>query len=160
VNRAHLSGVVYIHGGGIDHPLAIERMEYSDSLPGPYTIFPHENWKGAFDLGSFDGGTLNPPCKVLSDAGLTTRFQTFTPTQGEETKTTATDTTSHCLKVSWPAPHLWLTNRARDSNLVGQDAWNGSLVDGMRDATGQMYMRNRYHDPLNAHLSSPRIQTS
>ena len=47
--------VVYVHGGGIDHPLAIERMEYSDSLPGPISIFPHENWKGAFDLGSYDG---------------------------------------------------------------------------------------------------------
>jgi hypothetical protein len=45
-----------------DNPLAIERMEYSDSLPGPYTIYPHENWKGAFDLGSYDVRTLNPPC--------------------------------------------------------------------------------------------------
>jgi RHS repeat-associated protein len=25
--------------------------------------------------------------------------------------------------------------------------WYGGLVDGMRDASGQMYMRNRYYDP-------------
>ena len=25
--------------------------------------------------------------------------------------------------------------------------WFGGLVDGMRDASGQMYMRNRYYDP-------------
>jgi hypothetical protein len=60
--------VLYTHGLGIDHPLSITRMEYSDSLPGPLTVYPHENWKGAFDLGSYDGGSLNPPCKLLSDA--------------------------------------------------------------------------------------------
>jgi RHS repeat-associated protein len=27
------------------------------------------------------------------------------------------------------------------------DVWYGGLVDGMRDASGQMYMRNRYYDP-------------
>jgi RHS repeat-associated protein len=25
--------------------------------------------------------------------------------------------------------------------------WYGGLLDGMRDASGQMYMRNRYYDP-------------
>ena len=25
--------------------------------------------------------------------------------------------------------------------------WFGGLVDGMRDASGPMYMRNRYYDP-------------
>jgi hypothetical protein len=27
-------------------------VEYSDSLPRPITIYLHENWNGAFDLGS------------------------------------------------------------------------------------------------------------
>jgi RHS repeat-associated protein len=149
----YLGRVVYVHGGGIDHPLAIERMEYSDSLPGPITIYPHENWKGAFDLGSYDGGTLNAPCKLLSDAGMTTQFQTFTSEPGNETKSTPSDTTSHCVNVAWPAPHLWLTNRARDNSLIGQEAWNGSLVDGMRDASGQKYMRNRFYDPQSARFT-------
>ena len=26
--------------------------------------------------------------------------------------------------------------------------WYGGLVDGMRDGTGQMYMRNRYYDQV------------
>jgi RHS repeat-associated protein len=147
--------VLYTHGPGIDHPLSIVRLEYSDSLPGPITIYPHENWNGAFDLGSYDSGSLNPPCKLLHSSGLTTPFQVFTPEPGGggETKSIPTDTTSHCLKVDWPAPHLWLTNRIRENNMVGAESWNGSLIDGMRDATGQMYMRNRYYDPASGRFT-------
>jgi hypothetical protein len=76
--------VLYTHGPGIDHPLAIMRMEYSDSLPGPITIYPHENWKGAFDLGSYDAGSLNPPCKVVGyRSGTHTEFQAWVPGPGE-----------------------------------------------------------------------------
>jgi hypothetical protein len=57
VRCLNLAGWCTCTAGGIDHPLTIERMEYSDSLPGPISIFPHENWKGAFDLGSYDGRT-------------------------------------------------------------------------------------------------------
>jgi hypothetical protein len=134
--------VIYTHGPGIDHPLSITRMEYSDSLPGPITVYPHENWKGAFDLGSYDAGSLNAPCKLLHSSGMTTPFQVYTPGSDSTTTTTTTDTTSHCLKVDWPAPHLWLTNRIRENGQVGAESWNGSLIDEMRDATGQMYMRN------------------
>ena len=40
-----------------------------------------------------------------------------------------------------PARGTW-TRRIREINT-----WYGGLVDGMRDASGQMYMRNRYYDP-------------
>ncbi|MDB4949030.1 MAG: hypothetical protein JWM27_1679 [Gemmatimonadetes bacterium] len=149
----YLGRVVYVHGGGMDHPLAILRMEYSDSLPGPITIFPHENWKGSFDLGSYTGGTLNPPCKLLHSGGTYTQLQTFTPELGNEAKPTATDTTSHCLSVNWPAPHEYLTHQTQDKGFLGLEGWNGSLVDGMRDASGQMYMRNRYYDPQSSRFT-------
>ncbi len=33
--------------------------------------------------------------------------------------------------------------------------WCGGLVDGMRDASGQMYMRNRYYDPGTGQFTQP-----
>ena len=33
--------------------------------------------------------------------------------------------------------------------------WFGGLVDGMRDGTGQMYMRNRYYDPATGQFTQP-----
>jgi RHS repeat-associated protein len=33
--------------------------------------------------------------------------------------------------------------------------WYGGLVDGMRDASGQMYMRNRYYDPVTGQFTQP-----
>jgi RHS repeat-associated protein len=127
-------------------------MEFSDSLPGPITIYPHENWKGAYDLGSYDGQTLNAPCKVVGYRnGTHTEFQTWVPGPGETSS--PPDTLYNCLKVDWPAPHLWLTNRKRDNDQIGAESWNGSLIDGMRDATGQMYMRNRYYDPASGRFT-------
>jgi RHS repeat-associated protein len=74
-----------------------------------------------------------------------TRFQTFTPGPGETSS--SAEPIYHCLNVSWPAPHLWLTHKKRDTNTRGDEGWSGMLIDGMRDATGQMYMRNRSYDP-------------
>jgi RHS repeat-associated protein len=148
----YIGRVLYTHGPGIDHPLAMMRMEYSDSLPGPITIYPHENWKGAYDLGSYDGQSLNAPCKIVGYRnGTHTEFQTWVPGPGETSS--PPDTLYNCLKVDWPAPHLWLTNRIRENNQVGAESWNGSLIDGMRDATGQMYMRNRYYDPASGRFT-------
>jgi len=52
---------------------------------------------------------------------------------------------SSCGAVSWPG---WNTNAYHAQASPPQsDNRRGSLVDGMRDASGQMYMRNRYYDP-------------
>ncbi|MDB4951401.1 MAG: hypothetical protein JWM27_4050, partial [Gemmatimonadetes bacterium] len=144
--------VLYTHGPGIDHPLAITRVEYSDSLPGPITIYPHENWNGSFDLGSFEVHSLNPPCKLLHNQGTSHYFQPVTSTTSEP-KFTPSDTVSHCLRVSWPAAQEYLTKRQRDNGALGPESWNGSLVDGMRDASGQMYRRNRYYDPTSSRFT-------
>jgi hypothetical protein len=42
--------VLYTHGGGIDAPLSVTRMEYSDSLSAPMTVFLHRDWRGTHDL--------------------------------------------------------------------------------------------------------------
>ena len=42
---------------------------------------------------------------------------------------------------------MWVTRETRNRSLVGPVGWMGTLIDGMRDLSGQMYMRNRYYDP-------------
>jgi hypothetical protein len=42
--------VEYVHGHGIDAPLAFYREEYSDSIPGA-SFIPQANWRGVYDMG-------------------------------------------------------------------------------------------------------------
>jgi RHS repeat-associated protein len=53
-----------------------------------------------------------------------------------------------CMEVQWPAAYLWMNGRTRQDNPAGAPSWMGSLIAGRRDATGQVYLRNRYYDPL------------
>jgi RHS repeat-associated protein len=57
------------------------------------------------------------------------------------------------LAVRWPG---WRTNPwHQDAGAPDIVTWVGSLVDGMRDETGQMYMRNRYYDPATGQFTQP-----
>jgi RHS repeat-associated protein len=53
-----------------------------------------------------------------------------------------------CMEVQWPAAYLWMNGRTRQDNPAGAPSWMGSLIAGRRDATGHVYLRNRYYDPL------------
>ena len=50
--------------------------------------------------------------------------------------------------VTWPARQrdVYFADDARLTPIVQSD-WVGSVVDGKRDESGLMYMRNRYYDP-------------
>ena len=48
--------VVYVHGGGLDQPLAVLRLGLQ-SVTDPYIVYPHTNWRGAFELGTVGDGT-------------------------------------------------------------------------------------------------------
>lgn len=52
-----------------------------------------------------------------------------------------------CLLIPWPGWRTTATHAWGDTIAPDIDVWYGGLVDGMRDASGQMYMRNRYYDP-------------
>ena len=54
--------------------------------------------------------------------------------------------TTGCTPIAWPGQR---TTAWHEQVKGGPDirTWHGGLVDGMRDASGQMYMRNRYYDP-------------
>ena len=51
--------VAYVHGPGIDQPLAVLRMGLG--LSYPYIVFPHANWRGQFAFGSLADGTVCAP---------------------------------------------------------------------------------------------------
>jgi len=44
--------VLYEHGGGIDAPLGVVRMEYSSELHDAQVIVPHADWRGSYDRGT------------------------------------------------------------------------------------------------------------
>jgi RHS repeat-associated protein len=53
--------------------------------------------------------------------------------------------------IDWPGYH---TTPWHGATRVVEN-WFGSLFTGMRDASGQMYMRNRYYDPASGQFTQP-----
>ena len=82
------------------------------------SVIPHQNWRGQFARGTYPNGTR-------SDC-----------TQGA---------TSGCTPIQWPGERTSARHELEPDPSIQN--WFGGLVDGMRDASGQMYMRNRYYDP-------------
>ncbi|HYW13386.1 MAG TPA: RHS repeat-associated core domain-containing protein, partial [Longimicrobium sp.] len=82
------------------------------------SVLPHQNWRGQFSRGTWANGNASD-CPNSS--------------------------ATNCVNIPWPG---WRTT-AWHAEVKERDirAWWGGLVDGMRDASGQMYMRNRYYDP-------------
>ena len=119
-------GVVsYTHAGGIDRPLVITK--------GVVSIVTHQNWRGQFARGTY-GVNSGRAAGVRSDCAEY-------PAQG-------------CTPIPWPGERT--TPRHELTEPEGQiQNWWGGLVDGMRDASGLMYMRNRYYDPQSGQFTQP-----
>jgi RHS repeat-associated protein len=90
------------------------------------TVLPHENWRGQFSRGTFTTG-------ASSDCPLST--------------------STNCIRIAWPGYRT--TAYHEDARDFAAQNWWGGLVDGMRDASGQMYMRNRYYDPATGQFTQP-----
>ncbi|HEX6912219.1 MAG TPA: RHS repeat-associated core domain-containing protein [Longimicrobium sp.] len=118
--QAHLFGQVsYLHAGGIDRPLTIWKRNVG-------TVRPHQNWRGLFSSGTWGvSGVQGAPA-----VGTTANCVTVN--------------VNECLPINWPGDRTtaWHESRGGESAL-----WMGGLVDGMRDPTGQVYMRNRSYNP-------------
>jgi RHS repeat-associated protein len=87
---------------------------------GRRSIIPHQDWRGQFARGTY------------ADDGAPTEC------------TSSTDQV--CTHINWPGKRT--TAWHLDSKDVPDVIWFGSQVSGMRDASGKMYMRNRYYDPV------------
>jgi len=118
---------IYTHGPGIDDPIDVIRVGYttfdSTTWAGPVAIIPHRNWRGDYDVGSFDNGTYTRCTKLPSgqNSGV-------------------------CVVIDWPAFNK--TVYIGDRHPGDPVSWMGHLLGNRRDASGQLYMRNRYYDPV------------
>jgi RHS repeat-associated protein len=115
-----------------NHTIRFGRVSYlhAGGIDRPLTItkdaqepiIPHQNWRGTFAWGTWGKGTYKGYRSDCVSGGPST-----------------------CVNVAWPG---WQTNAwHEDGNPGEQEYWMGSLADGMRDMSGQIYMRNRYYDP-------------
>jgi RHS repeat-associated protein len=97
---------------------------------GVGTVITHQNWRGQFARGTFTNGQLSD-CATY-------------PPQG-------------CVPVQWPgyATTAWHEGVATAPTTGYEHYWFGSLAVEMRDATGQLYRRNRYYDPQTGQFTQP-----
>ena len=119
-----------LRGTGSNLEQAYESVSYFHSggidrplmiTKGAERIVPHQNWRGAFSAGTYGGG-LRVGQKSDCPPGVVT----------------------DCIKIDWPG---WATTAWHQKTNTDIQTWYGSLVNGMRDASGQLYRRNRYYDP-------------
>jgi RHS repeat-associated protein len=122
--------VVYTHGAGLDAPLGLLRMNYSDVFPEPILVLPLANWAGSYDIGTIWGST----------------------TYSRRYPNPITDSLYYMV-IDWPAPYLWKTLDSRSRGYQGPVSWMGSLIEAGRDGSGQMYRRNRYYDPASGRFT-------
>lgn len=119
--------VAYTNGPEIDRPLNFIRMNYSPGWSGPEAIYPHRNWRGQIDRLSFSDGT-------------------FRRCVGESWPPPAWGgTLGDCITATPPGNSLSMIY-GREQHVPG--TWIGGQLDNMRDASGKLFMRNRYYDPL------------
>ena len=71
--------------------------------------------------------------------------------------TARTSRPQNYLPIRWPgwATTAWHEDAGTQPVTGYEHYWFGSLVNGMRDASGQVYMRNRYYDPATGQFTQP-----
>jgi RHS repeat-associated protein len=122
--------VAYAYGGGIDRPLSVTRMNYSDRPSGQtevyhwpaFTVVPLWSSTGTSDNGFFADGA---GARCLPG-------------------------TTHCVNLSWPLG--WLAYAL--ARFV-PTFWHGTLTEDKQDAAGTYYRRNRYYDPMSGRFTQP-----
>lgn len=144
--------VGYTHGGAVDKPLAVYRMDYDTLFPGVHIVAPHTDSRGAFEAGTHSGTGMSMPCRTL--ARLEADAQGYPVDDADVGGGSGVgDSVQVCVKVDYPAAKQWMSYRPRSTSATGTYAWWGSLISGGRDASGQMYMRNRYYDPASGRFT-------
>ena len=109
--------VTYTHGPGIDAPLALTRVGYSDSIPGTVRIVPYANWNGRYDGGvGIRCVTIHSSTQIQPDS-TSSGSQNGNPSAGN-------GDWQHCTDVNCPASAMWSTYERKSG------AWAGPPVDG------------------------------
>jgi hypothetical protein len=146
--------VLYTHGPALDHPLLVTRLSYDTLFPDPIRISPHTNWQGHYDSGEIARSSGGGSCRNVSSGVYDSPPAGGGNTNGGEAAGPAVpDSVWTCIKVDWPAPYQWRTYLEHGRGKIGPPSWVGSLIEGGRDLTGQMYMRNRFYDPASGRFT-------
>jgi RHS repeat-associated protein len=127
--------VAFVHGLGIDQPVAMVRMNYSGRL--------YANGNAAPSPHSFDPFSLSVTWNERGQAHI----GTFS-SDGGAMKCTGSGSTERCVNIQWPA--TWF---AYERPKFRPNFWHGSLLHDKQEHTGQHYRRNRYYDPETARFT-------
>lgn len=126
--------VLYTHGGALDRPLSLVRLDYDSVFPQAHPILPHTNWLGNYDSGTFaenDGNPGRGRCirrprfDNQEQAPYTDPYGNL-GTEGGQQSPARGDSVEHCVEVPWPALYLWKTFQSRQRPTPV--SWMGSLV--------------------------------
>jgi RHS repeat-associated protein len=126
--------VLYAHGRGMDMPVALTRIgwvadsaakipEYQAPL-GPVFVSLRRNWQQ-----SSDGGNL----------------EAWQYTSTGDIQTLGDQQLAGSAGIPWPGPDIspYRVKTQEHANA----SWWGSMMDNHHDASGLLYMRNRFYDP-------------
>jgi RHS repeat-associated protein len=123
--------VAYTHALGLDAPVAVTRINYVDSVYNKAAGF-HDY--PAFTVVPHWDWQGNADVGTMSDGGAKTCYP------GEATR---------CVSPTWQhRTYAFLQNPA--DTLIG---WYGSLLTDHKDASGMLYRRNRYVDPMSGRFT-------
>jgi RHS repeat-associated protein len=132
--------VAYTHGGEVDRPLAVARMDYSYDLPAIVVLQPYTSWRGVYVVAVGD-----LPCVQVD-----TMTQDLPPDPGYPNPPVDTMIRyeRRCHRVDLPGLYTdKMLSLPPHQVENGPAAWHGSLLLDQRDASGTLYRRNRYYDP-------------
>jgi RHS repeat-associated protein len=151
VYRRGYGQVLYTHGPSLDYPIRVTRLSYDSIFPAPIYVTPHTNWQGSYDSGEVyytdGGGSCKRVPSGVRDNELTGAGDPNGGGAESAPGSTIPDSVTACIQVDWPAPYQWQSKLEHGRSRIGPAAWMGSLIEGGRDLTAQLYMRNRFYDP-------------
>ncbi|MGH7719326.1 MAG: hypothetical protein ACREON_10840 [Gemmatimonadaceae bacterium] len=131
--------VAYMHGLGIDRPLGVMRLDYSQTYAAPLVVVPHTTWLGRYDAGTFADGIGTP--------------STIAPVPPGHPYCQNPASNATCVLIYWPGGQRNLFLNNTPPQLDVPPSWFGSLILDQRDGSGQYYRRNRYYDPASGRFT-------
>lgn len=129
IDYGHFGRVLYAHGLSIDQPVQLIRLDYG---PGsffnvPIRLTPTWNWRGIAVTGTFQDRL---------------RYHCHGGTWVVEADTA-------CVDVGWSGDmSAFMRSGQVWNNTSVAPAWEGSLISSSTENSDQLYMRDRYYDPV------------
>jgi len=152
-NWAQSGRVLYVHAGGIDQPLGLLRMDYGMDFTAPTLVVPHANWRGAYEMGTFAFGETSNCRGVWMPANEVVQHDSSGHMAYPAEGSTADVYQDRCMEIDFPGKHMGMTRLLNRPTVAGPVAWMGSLVQDAQDASGLMYRRNRFYDPISSRFT-------